>query len=313
MPYVDLAPATRASRKAEAEARWAALGAAQPDLGPAILLQSELIAILLDLVESVEAGGLPRLSLPPKYVAAKLDRGIPALIAEPIPIPGSVLTPALGRLCDVLAGGGAGEAASHLGRVLAEGRIDGASLLSASLSRNQQAIRAAAHAHSLAPDLLWLVAELAVSPLAYLLQRRALATWPAGTAESGAALKRSLHDWTQGYCPACASWPGVGEIVNDRRVLRCSFCACGWVPAPNVCIYCGDPRVTWVPDSIDVPSGRRIESCGACAGYLKSIRLDALSPFPLVAVSDLATAELDLMAMQAGLVRPPMREFTARR
>ena len=77
MPFVALAPASRESRLALAAARWTALLEAQPDLAPAVALQRRLIGLVVDLAEVIEHGRLPKLSLPPKYLAAKLARGVP--------------------------------------------------------------------------------------------------------------------------------------------------------------------------------------------------------------------------------------------
>src|SRR6185369_7451032 len=87
MPYVALPAARREARAAAASTRWDAILAARPDLAPAIALQKRLVAIVIGLTETIEQGRLPRLSLPPRYVAAKLGRGIPALAGEPIPVP----------------------------------------------------------------------------------------------------------------------------------------------------------------------------------------------------------------------------------
>ena len=135
---------------------------------------------MIGLNETIEGGRLPRLSLPARYVAAKLARGVPALAGEPIPLPVAVLTRTLLQLCGELAASGAGEVAEHI-RSAIEGRsLDAGSLLSASLSRDQAAIRTGAVHRGLAPDLVWLVAELAVGPFAHALQReRSLPARPA--------------------------------------------------------------------------------------------------------------------------------------
>src|SRR5262249_56673569 len=121
--------------------------------------------VVLDLAAAIDAGRLPRLSLPPKYLAAKLARGVPVLAGEPIPVPGRVLTGAALRLCDELAAGGAGAAAEHLREAIESGSFEHASLYTASLARDQQAIRTGAVHRGLAPDLLWLVAPLRVLPV----------------------------------------------------------------------------------------------------------------------------------------------------
>src|SRR5262245_66641441 len=84
MPYVALDSgrsygATRQARDLAAANRWAALLNLRPELQPAVALQHELLSLVTDLVEAIERGRLPRLSLPPRYIAAKLQRSVPAL------------------------------------------------------------------------------------------------------------------------------------------------------------------------------------------------------------------------------------------
>src|SRR5207247_2325597 len=107
------------------------------------------------------------------------------------------------------------------------------------------AIRSGAVHRGLAPDLVWLIAELAVGPVAHTLQRTHLANTPS------APLAEALQAWSHGYCPACGSWPALAEVVEGHRVLRCSFCAAGWELATYGCVYCGEsgePFVTAAPD-----------------------------------------------------------------
>src|SRR5205814_7646083 len=130
----------------------------------------------------------------------------PALAGEPIPLPVPVLKPALGKLCDALAEAGAGDAASHIRSTLDETRIDAGSLLTASLQRDQTAIRTGATHRGLSPDVLWLVAELAVSPFAHALQECLLAP-----ADAASPLTAALTAWSHGYCPMCGSWPALAE------------------------------------------------------------------------------------------------------
>jgi len=133
MPYVPIPSFSREKLTGSAEARWQRVREARPDLEPALALQRQLLARVLDAAALLDGGRLPRLSLPPKYVATKLARGVPALAGEPIPLPVAVLTPTLLQLCDALAAGGAGEAAQHIRSAIADGAMDAGSLLTASL------------------------------------------------------------------------------------------------------------------------------------------------------------------------------------
>src|SRR5713226_7052103 len=144
MPFLTLEAVSRESRLAEAAARWDALLAARPDLEPAVALQRQLIGLVVELAQTIEHGRLPRLSLPPKYLAAKLARGVPALAGEPIPLPVPALAPALLQLCDALAAGGAGEAAEHISQAISDGSVEPGSLMAGSLHRDQAALRTGA-------------------------------------------------------------------------------------------------------------------------------------------------------------------------
>ena len=164
MAHVTVSPAPPQGLLGIAERRWNALAEARPDLAPAVALQRELLGIVIELATTLDSRPLPRLSLPPKYIAAKLTRGVPAFSGEPIPLPVPVLGPAVLSLCDALAAGGAADAATHIKDAVSSGNIEVGSLLTASFKRDQTAIRSGATHRGLAPDLVWLVAELAVSP-----------------------------------------------------------------------------------------------------------------------------------------------------
>jgi hypothetical protein len=212
-------------------------------------------------------------------------------------VPKDVLAPGLLRYCDILAAGGAGKAAVNLSTTFREGRIEPGSLLTASLGRDQASIRRGAEHLGLAPDLLWLIAELTVGPFAYALQRRVLQT-------EDPVVTDALRAWQPGFCPACGSWPALAEMVGGHRVLRCSFCAAAWTAAMECCAYCraGAPEFQHLQPGAE----RFVEACGHCRGYLKVARVATLSPFPFVAITDLETSDLDMEAMRRDYHRPAL-------
>ena len=308
MPYVTVQAFSGENLLEMARQRWQAIREARPDLEPALALQRQLLGRIIELAGALAAGRLPRLSLPPRYLAAKLARGVPALSGEPIPLPVPTLTPALFELCDALARGGAGEAATHIRESMDSGKLEAASLLTASLHSDQAALRTGAMHRGLSPDLMWLVAELAVSPFAHALQRMLFSNLAPGD------LRTALDDWNHGYCPACGSWPAVGEVAAGHRTLRCSFCSAAWELRTYACIYCeesGEGFVTAAPNADR--TDRRIEVCAGCGGYLKTIDVPELSPFPLLSISDIETTDLDVAAMEHGYQRPPSRDFGTHR
>ena len=297
MPLVTVPRPTAEQLQEISTRRWDDLRAARPDLAPAVDLQERLLTIVLSAARAIE-GKLPRLSLPPRYLDAKLKRGVPILIGEPIPLPVQVLKSSFLKLCDALAAGGAGDAAEHIRTSVDEGQMEAGSLLTASLSRNQEAIRQGAIHRGLAPDLVWLLAELAASPFAHALQTTLL------TAPS---------EWNHGYCAVCGSWPALAEFVDGHRTLRCSFCAAAWEMTDYCCIYCGESGENF---KLAAPNeerhDRRLEICLTCQGYLKTVDVPSLSPFPLLAIYDMETMDLDLAAMEHGYARPPLKEFGRR-
>ncbi len=308
MPYVAVSGRKAPELTETAERRWAALHAARPDLAAALELQRRLLTIVRELDATLAGGALPRLSLPPKYLAAKLAKGVPAFAGEPIPLPIPVLRPALLQLCGALAGGGAGDAAAHIRAAIDSGQMDAGSLVAASLARNQTAIRTGATHRGLAPDLVWLVGELAVGPYVYRLQHTFF-----GEA-TDTTLRAALDAWDRGYCAACGSWPALAEVVGGHRTLRCSFCSSAWELNHYACIYCretGAKFVTAAPN--EERKDRRVEVCSNCGAYLKTIDLAELSPFPLLSISDIETTDLDIAAMEHGYQRPALREFTKSR
>jgi hypothetical protein len=307
VPYLPVAHPPQSEVLASAERRWGALIDAKPDLQAAVDLQRGLLTHVIELARTIEGGRLPRLSLPGKYLAAKLSRGVPALSGEPIPLPAALLKPALVRFCDELAAGGAGDVARHIGVAIESGRIDAGSLLAASLARDQEAIRTGATHMGLAPDLAWLVTELAVGPVAHTLQRTLFAT---RSGESAGPLAVALAAWNHGYCPACGSWPALAEVVDGHRLLRCAFCAATWERTMYACVYCdeqGEAFVTAAPD--EARTDRRTELCSSCGAYLKTVDTREISPFPLVAIADMETMDLDVAAMDHHYGRPALKEF----
>ena len=57
---------------------------------------------------------------------------------------------------------------------------------------------------------------------------------------------------------------------------------------------------------------RTVETCGACRGYTKAVETEIPLPFPLLALADLESMDLDLAAMQRGFARPAIKQFTRR-
>jgi hypothetical protein len=286
-------------------ARWAQIGVNRPDLGPALALQQRLLRFILDAASQLDRGEHPGLRA--DAVLERWHRGVPALRNEILSIP-QILKDLLPRLCDILAAGGAGDGAARLRSAIASGEIDAGSLLSVSLARNQKAIRTSALHMGFSPDLVWLVGELGSSPLAHQLQQQLFdrAGLKAGNTRS-VDLQAGLQAWNRGYCPCCGSWPAFIELLDGSRALRCSFCARSWELSSHRCVYCDNAGEDFISAAPDIAcTNRRVELCGRCGSYTKAIGVSSPTPFPLLAIEDLASMDLDLGAMNRQYRRPEL-------
>ena len=184
-------------------------------------------------------------------------------------------------------------AASILGAKAAR-RLDLLALLSAAASQDAGQIATTARAARVEPEGIEALAGLAASPMLRAAARALAAKRPSS--------------WPHGHCPVCGAWPALGELrgLERERHLRCGRCAADWRFPWLRCAHCGDvdeKRLSFLVLEAD-PGGRRVETCGACRGYLKSVAtLSALSP-PDLALADLETVDLDLAAQERGW-RPP--------
>jgi FdhE protein len=193
-------------------------------------------------------------------------------------------------------------AATRVGEAIAGAQVDAAALLAHVYQRDQEAVRQMALEHHLVVDLLWLVGDLVTAPVVYLEQVAALRE---GSPDS--PVREAIERWEQGYCPACGSWPALAEFFYGERLLRCAFCAATWRSAGERCIYCGttdSEHRTVVPDR--AKPGRRLELCRSCGGFLKTLDVELVTPFPLVAIEDLGSSDLDQAALHHGFKRLPL-------
>lgn len=287
----------------DAERRWLRLAEARPDLGAAVDMQRVLVTRSVELMAEV-----PRIaretSAAPADLLERLGRQRAPVLDLAVDLDVDRLLPFLLGFCDDFIAGGAGEPARRVRAVIERGEIEPGSLLQASLARRQEPIRQRANHVGVAPDLVWLVAELAVGPVAHRLQHDALVSVSSAPPE----VRIALRGWSRGECPACGSWPALAEARDGARHARCSFCGADWRPRADACVYCAEAGTAFLTAAAgEAEPGRRIEFCRACGGYLKQIELPAATPFAILPVLDLETSDLDVLAAGRGYVRPPMR------
>jgi FdhE protein len=290
------------ARRERASARWADLARERPELGRAIELQQRLLGRQLDLLLALapEIGAIP--TVPEVRVLHSMADGFPVLRGGIGPLPVDLLWPVMVDLARDVAAVSSYAAATRVGEAIKGRTIDAAALLAHVYQRDQQAVRQMATDHQLVVDLLWLVGDLVTAPVVYLQQIAALRE-----SAPDSPVREALERWEQGYCPACGSWPSLAEFFYGERLLRCAFCAATWRSAGERCIYCGTTDAqyrTVVPDR--AKPGRRLELCRSCGGFLKTLDVELVTPFPLVAIEDLGSSDLDQAALHHGFKRLPL-------
>lgn len=114
--------------------------------------------------------------------------------------------------------------------------------------------------------------------------------------------------WQRGTCPACGAAPLLAELrgggaagtAEHERLLRCGRCLTAWAFPRLRCVWCGETnhRKLAYLHGAGEGSFRRAEVCSTCRGYLKSIAVLApLDAYELL-TADLATAALDIAALE---------------
>jgi formate dehydrogenase accessory protein FdhE len=243
------------------------------------------------------ATALPEVTLPdgvpnPAAVQARLEAGIPALEGEPL-LRGHELIVGIQALLTAL-GAAAPPLAWTLDRSMSE--ADANELAAVSQAGTWDSIGDWVARSGCEANAIVMLADYAARPFLR-----------AGARAVHEAIAR-MH-WNRGTCPACGAAPLLGELrsggssgAERERVLRCGRCLTAW-PFPRLrCARCGETdheRLSYLHGPGE-EAYRRAEVCSSCRSYLKTIAV--LAPLSLIEMTnaDLATAALDLGAMELG-------------
>ena len=126
------------------------------------------------------------------------------------------------------------------------------------------------------------------------------------------ALVRRLGDVThfnvdgKTLCPYCGSPPQVSVLQDDsdvrgKRTLICSLCAAAWSFSRSCCPQCCEESADQLQyHETETWPHVRVEECQACQTYIKAVDLRT-NGLAVPLVDELASVELDLWAVEAGL------------
>ena len=265
----------------------------------------ETAAVYAALLPIIQAADLPvaPLALTPDQARDKLESRVPLLQGVP-------LTFEAGAACELMVGLahtleevpehstgqslGRRAAARRIRRFLERGDLKASVLLRRVRAGNRAAVVALAEAWQLDADLLWRLAQHALTP--------ALRAWQRQLAPLVGQV-----DWPQSTCFVCGAEALLGEWREPaaEKHLRCGQCGADWVSPLRQCAFCGnaDDLTLGHIDCASQRSDRQVEICEACKGYLKVITTAAPIASTLLPVQDLATVHLDYAAQERGYVR----------
>jgi FdhE protein len=171
-------------------------------------------------------------------------------------------------------------------------RVDALELFIAALNHDNAKLAALASTRSVDRDMLHALAALVAMPFLHACNRQ----WGAAQAA-----------WGRGYCPVCGAWPAFAEVrgVERTRYLRCGNCGGEWEASCLSCAYCGTTDHDELGSLVceDKLSAAAIEVCRKCLGYLKVFTRLRGTEASQVMVDDLASAELDVAAIERGYKR----------
>jgi FdhE protein len=159
---------------------------------------------------------------------------------------------------------------------------------------DSQTIGVQARDLTLDPDLLRTLAQNSLKP--------AMRAWAASFKG-----KVDLEQWRRGPCPVCGSLPALAEIQGKEgaRHLRCGMCGADWSYPRLKCAFCANDNYKSL-GYITVEGETEkysIQTCQVCHNYLKVVVTFEPTPVDLLAIEDLATLHLDLIATERGYSR----------
>ncbi|HLF24865.1 MAG TPA: formate dehydrogenase accessory protein FdhE [Anaerolineae bacterium] len=315
---------------------------ADPQIGAALKRLDALIERAPDLAElaafyravvpalhDAQAGVLPFV-LDPETAQRKLESGLPLLVGEDLPLDLATTRELFLRLCRTVEsapqpersrasifsrgrpdplkliepahdGNGAAlrsTAAGQIRRAVERNELDLAPVWEALAAGERQRMEAVAASCQLDAGLLRLLAENSLKP--------ALRVWARAL-----KAKVNLDHWRRGQCPMCGSAPALAEIQgkDGERRLRCGMCGADWYYPRLQCVFCSnsDHRTLGALNVEGEEEKYRAQTCEKCRGYLKIVATFDPTPVDQLAVEDLATLHLDLLAAERGYARPPVR------
>ena len=241
----------------------------------------------------------PEIDLPEEQIRLKIEEGFPLVEWGSFSVDTNSTDRLFRRLCQlsmeenpVLASAG-----KALLEALNSGTLESEELIKAVLQNQVESIERYAKGLEISFPVLQALTKLSMQP-------SLLAT--VATVEKAT----DLHGWRYSYCPICGGLPAIAALVGEegKREVLCSFCGHLWEINRLGCPFCGtdnqgDLRY-FFGEGDDL---YRVQVCEECKGYLKVVDTRQGGDPKALAVDDVLTAHLDLLAEEEGYQRKAPR------
>lgn len=272
----------------EARARWRELASGNAGLGPIAAFHDERLAGIAERPAPDVA-----VDLTSANAALAIREGRPLLEAGGLQLDPDEVLAELRIVARDLAETAEPGPAQRTAERLATLPLDLGPLLGAALEGGRDATVREAERHDLDAEAFARLLDLALQP----------SLWEAAAQLAALA---DLDAWDRGYCPVCAAWPVLAELVGPekRRVLRCVRCGTAWSWLVLLCPYCGNDDHRSLGALQEAGGSKRIDVCERCHGYVKAVSAYTSASAVRLIAEDVATLDLDVAATSAGYRRP---------
>ncbi len=249
--------------------------------------------------ETQEVTPIPEIDLSAEQIKLKIAEGFPLVDPGNFSVDKESLESLFRRLCQlseeenpVLASAG-----KALLEAVDAGKLDTAELSKAVLENQVETIEGYAKDLEVSLPVLQALTKLSIQP-------SLLAT-------VASVLKATdLDRWRHGYCPICGGLPAIAALVGEegKREALCSFCGHLWKLPRLGCPFCDTDKQEdlryFFGEGDDL---YRVQVCEQCKGYLKVVDTREGGDSKALAVDDVVTAYLDLLAEEEGYQRKAPR------
>ncbi|MBW2071895.1 MAG: formate dehydrogenase accessory protein FdhE [Deltaproteobacteria bacterium] len=185
------------------------------------------------------------------------------------------------------------KAAGSLQSAVQEGSLNYAALVKAILTDKPEKLDAVSSELDVTPGIVMSLTKLSIQPSIVQVVAEL-----SSTAE--------LAQWRQNYCPICGGLPAMAALVEEegKRLALCSFCGFIWRIPRIGCPFCQTEEQEKLRYFFAEGQDQyRVQVCDKCGGYLKILDTRQEGSSETLAVEDLVTAHLDLLAEQEGYTR----------